>query len=169
MNSSPRALRACDDLRRVVEHGGVDQMRRRQVELVEQFQAAPHADPVAVVAPGKGARIGRRVGDGEQVALTCAESEMLDVQPEIDREPLAARPGIILALGDRRIGVAVVVRQAMVCGSSVVGSGEVGIHGAESGDGLGVEGALLGPGLSDGPPLVVEVAVGVACRAPAWR
>ena len=84
-------------------------MRRRQVELVEQFEAAPHADPVAVVAPGEGARIGRRAGHGQQMAVARAEGEMLDVEAEIDREPLAVRPGVVLALGDRRVGVAVVV------------------------------------------------------------
>ena len=170
MNSSPRAFSAVDDLRRVVEHRGVDQVRRRQVELVEQFEAAPHADPVAVVAPGEGARIGRRVGDGQQMPLARAEGEMLDVEAEIDREPLAARPGIILALGDRRIGIAVVVRQAdrgLILAAVILSAAR--ISGRESscarscvsarttvapatsafiagsGDGLGMEGALLGP------------------------
>jgi hypothetical protein len=32
--------------------------------------------------------------------VTGAEGEMLDVEAEIDREPLALGPGIILALGD---------------------------------------------------------------------
>ena len=97
-------LQRIDDLRRVVEHRGVDQVRGRQVQFVEQLEAAPHAHAVAVVAPRKGARIGRRVGDGEQMALACAEGEMLDVEAEIDRESLAARPGVVRAFGDRRIG-----------------------------------------------------------------
>src|SRR6185503_13203377 len=48
----------------------------------------------------------------QQMALARTVGEMLDVEAEIDREPLAARPGVVLALGDRRIGVAVVIGQA---------------------------------------------------------
>ena len=47
-------LQCVDDPRRVVEHGRVDEVRRRQVEFVEQVEAAPDADPVAVIAPGEG-------------------------------------------------------------------------------------------------------------------
>src|SRR5262249_17647120 len=100
------------DLRGIVEYSGVDQVRRRQAEFVEQFEAAPHADPVAVVAPGKGPRIRRRIGDSQEMTLARAKGEVLDVQSEIKRQSLAARPGIVLALGDRRIDVTVVIRQA---------------------------------------------------------
>jgi hypothetical protein len=34
---------------------------------------------------------------------------MLDVEAEIDREPLSIRPGIIRAIDDRRIGIAMVI------------------------------------------------------------
>src|SRR5262249_40664295 len=99
------------DLRRVVEYRGVDEMSGRKVELVEQLQATPHADAVAVVAPGEGARIGRRAGHRQQMPVTGAAREMLDVEPEIHREPLAAWPGIVCPLGDRRVDVAVMVGQ----------------------------------------------------------
>src|SRR5215468_10608712 len=100
------------DLRRVVEHRGVDQVGGRQVELVEQFQAAPHADAVAIVAPGEGARIGRRARHRQQVPIARAEGEMLDVEAEIDRQPLAAGPGIVRPLDDRGVGITIVIRQA---------------------------------------------------------
>jgi hypothetical protein len=99
-------------------------VRSRQVELVEQFQASPDADPVAVVAPGEGARIGRRAGHGEQMAIASAESEMLDVEAEIDRQPLALRPGIVLTFDDGRIGVAIVVGETEHESSFVVLSAE---------------------------------------------
>src|SRR5262249_49814594 len=99
------------DLRRVVEHRGVDQVRGRQVELVEQLQATPYTDTIAVVAPGEGARIGRRADHREQMAVSGAEGEMLDVEAELDREPLAVPPGIVRPFDDRRIGIAIVVGQ----------------------------------------------------------
>jgi len=48
-----------------------------------------------------------------------AEREMLDVEAEVDGEPLAAGPRIVRPLGDRRVGVAIVVRETEHHGSSV--------------------------------------------------
>src|SRR6185437_14173074 len=62
-----------------------------------------------VIAPGEGAGIGRRARHGEQVPLAGAEREMLDVEAEIDREPLAVRPRIIRAVDDRRVRIAAVI------------------------------------------------------------
>src|SRR5258707_9106386 len=41
-----------DDARRIVENRGVDQMSRGEVQFIEQFEAAPNANPVAVITPG---------------------------------------------------------------------------------------------------------------------
>src|SRR4029077_2369201 len=53
--------------------------------------------------------VGRRAGYGQQMTVARTEGEMLDVEAEIDRQTLALWPGVILALGDRRVGVTVVV------------------------------------------------------------
>ena len=56
-----------------------------------------------------GARL--RAGRGRGVAEAFTKAEMLDVECAIEGETLAARPGEIRPLGDRRVGVAVVLLQ----------------------------------------------------------
>jgi hypothetical protein len=43
-----------DDARCIVENRRVDQVSRREVQFIEQFEAAPNPNPVAVIAPGEG-------------------------------------------------------------------------------------------------------------------
>ena len=45
------------------------------------------------------------------MAEAFAKAEMLDVKRAIESQALAVRPGEVLPLGDRRIGVAIVLLQ----------------------------------------------------------
>src|SRR5689334_7858110 len=93
-------LEGVDDTGRVIEHGRVDEMSGRQIELVEQVETAPDADPVAVVPPREGPRIRCRACDGQEMAFAGAEGEMFDVEAEIDGQPLSVRPGVVRPVDD---------------------------------------------------------------------
>ena len=80
-----------DDLRIVVADRAVEQDGGRQLELVENLEQAPVADAVAVVAPGIVAR-GLLAAAHRVHADAGAEREMLDVERDVEGEPLAARP-----------------------------------------------------------------------------
>ena len=87
-----------DHLRAIVVELGVDQQRIRQVVGLGELEQAPGADAVAVVAPGEAALVRLRVRRGVVVAEALAESEVLDVEAQVHREALAARPAVVLAL-----------------------------------------------------------------------
>src|SRR5262249_36924974 len=94
-----------DDLRVVIADAAVQQDRGGQLEFVEDFKQPPIADPVAVIAPGEVARGLLAAANGIH-PQPGAEREMLDVKRDIEGEPLAARPSVVLPLDDRRVGVA---------------------------------------------------------------
>ena len=97
-----------DDLRIVMADAAVEQDRRRQLQLVEDLEQPPVADAVAVVAPGEIAR-GLRAGAVARVhADAGAEGEVLDVERNVEGQPLALRPAVIGPRRDRRIVIAVV-------------------------------------------------------------
>jgi hypothetical protein len=100
-----------DDTRRIIENGGVDQVSCRQVQFIEQVEAAPDANPVAVISPGKSSGIRCRACHGQEVTFTRAECEVFDVETEIDRQPLPVRPAIVRTVDDWRIGVAIMIRK----------------------------------------------------------
>ena len=95
-----------DELRVMVANTAVQENRRRQFQIVQDFEQAPISDPVAVIAPGEvacgllAAAIGRIHPD------PGAEREMFDVQRHIERQPLPVRPGVVWPVDDRRIGIA---------------------------------------------------------------
>jgi hypothetical protein len=91
------------DLRVVVADAAVQKNRGKQFQLVQDLEQAPIADPVAVVAPGEIAR--RLLAAAHRIHSQPAEGEMLDVERDIEGEPLASRPVVVFALDDRRIGV----------------------------------------------------------------
>src|SRR6185503_14068313 len=98
-------------LRAIVVELAVEQHGVRQVVVVGELQKPPRADAVAVVAPGEAAHVGLRLRHRVVVAQAFAESEMLDVETEMHRETLAARPGVIGSFHNRRIVVAAVRAQ----------------------------------------------------------
>ena len=105
-----------DQLRAIVVKRGVDERGGRQ-RVVEEFEAAPHADAVAVVAPGIVQHVGFGTFRAERRAEALAESEVLDVESR-DTPPAGAPPGqsIMRAPRDGRIGDsgrALVVRAAL--------------------------------------------------------
>src|SRR6516165_992050 len=102
-------LECIDDTGRIVEHCRVDEMGRRQVEFIEEFEAAPNADPVAVVPPGERPGVRSNSGHGQEMTFARTEREMFDVEAEIDREPLAVRPGVVRAVNDRRVSITIVI------------------------------------------------------------
>jgi hypothetical protein len=102
-------LERVDDARRIVEHRRVDQVGRRKVQLIEQIEATPHADPVAVVPPGESPGIWRSACDGQEMSFTRAECEMFDVEAKINRQPFSVRPGIVRAVDDRRVSIAIMI------------------------------------------------------------
>ena len=99
---------ALHDLRRVVVDRRVDQVAGGKAELVEQVEHAPDADPEPVVAPSVVADVGLRPGSGRGVAHPLAVAEMLDVEADIEGEPLAVRPVVLRAVDDRGVVVAAV-------------------------------------------------------------
>ena len=102
---------ALADLGMVVEDHRVQVVGERAGELVEEVEHAPDADAVAVVAPRVVAlRLWRRAA-GRVRAEARAEGKVLDVVAEVDGEPLAAGPRVVLAAVDRHVVVAVVDRQ----------------------------------------------------------
>src|SRR5262249_54542191 len=81
-----------------------------QFELVQDFEQAPVPNPVAVVAPGEIAR--RLLAAAHRIHPQAGpEREMLDVERDIEGEPLASRPTVVFQLDDRRIGVSGMARE----------------------------------------------------------
>src|SRR5262249_13985731 len=99
-----------DDLRIVVADAAVEQDGGRQLQLVENFEQPPVSDAIAVVAPSEVAR-GLLAGVVRVHPDPGAEREMLDVEGDVERELLAAGPGIVRPLDDRRIVIAGMARK----------------------------------------------------------
>jgi hypothetical protein len=78
-------LQCVDDTGRIVENRRVDQVSRREVQFIEQFEAAPNANPVAVIAPGEGPGVWSRSCYGQEMTFARAEREVFDVEAEIYR------------------------------------------------------------------------------------
>ena len=110
---------AVADLRVVLVEQRIDVVCRRQLELLEQVEQAPDADSVAVVAPGIIALLLRLALLGRIPAGALAIGVDLDIGGDAERQPLAAGPGIVLALADDRIVVAIVLGQRQHRMSSV--------------------------------------------------
>src|SRR3989454_3225141 len=90
-------------------------VRERQLQLLGEVEQPPDPDAVAVVAPGV---VPLRLGLarlGVVVSEPRAEGKALDVGGDAEREPLALRPGIVLAIGDRNVVVARVPREKIPC------------------------------------------------------
>src|ERR1700680_4387589 len=100
-----------DDAGRIVENRRVDQVSRREVQFIEQFEAAPNANPIAVIAPGEGTWVWRRPCYGQEMTFARAEREVFDVEAEIDRQPLSFWPGVVRPVNDRRISIAIMIRK----------------------------------------------------------
>src|SRR6266436_2132972 len=97
------------DTGRIVENRRVDQVSRRKIQFIEQFEAAPNANPVAVIAPGEGPGVRSRSCYGQKMTFARAEGEVFDVEAEIDRQPLAIWPGVVRTVNDRRISIAIMI------------------------------------------------------------
>jgi len=98
-----------DDTGRIVENRRVDQVSRREVQFIEQCEAAPNANPVAVISPGEGPGVWSRSCYGQEMTIACAEREVFDVEAEIDRQPLSVWPGVVRTVNDRRISIAIMI------------------------------------------------------------
>ena len=77
----------------MIAHAAVQQDRGGQLQLVEDFEQAPIADAIAIVAPGEVARRLLTAADGIH-ADSRAEREVLDIERDIEGKPLATRPGV---------------------------------------------------------------------------
>ncbi|MFM9968610.1 MAG: hypothetical protein ACKVQK_09460 [Burkholderiales bacterium] len=99
------------DVRRHVVDRGVHLRFDGDTQFIEHLEQAPHANTVAIVAPSEN-RVARcLVRRGNRRALARTKAESLDVERNVDGEPLAARPGIIRALGDIGVGITAVGAQ----------------------------------------------------------
>ena len=78
-------FQSIDDTGRIIENRGVDQVSCRQVQFIEQVEATPNANPVAVISPGKSSGIRCRACHGQEVTFARAECEVFDVEAEIYR------------------------------------------------------------------------------------
>ena len=99
------------DLRRVLVDQAVRAVPGGELELVQQVEQAPDADPIAVVAPGIIAVRLRLAGLRRVVAEARAEGEPLDVGGDGEREPPALGPCVVAPRRQGRIVIAVVLRQ----------------------------------------------------------
>ena len=100
-----------ENLRRFFIQPAIGVMRGGQFHFVEHIEKAPDADAVAVVAPRIIAMGLRLAVLGVVVAAPLAERETFDIGRQTECETLATGPVVVLALGDRRVIVAPVVRQ----------------------------------------------------------
>ena len=95
-----------DELGAVVIERGIEDGGGGELELVEQREAAPGADPVAIVAPGIVEHVGLGALRPERGAQPLAEVEVLEVEAEVDRQALLAGLVVVGAPGNRRVTVA---------------------------------------------------------------
>src|SRR5262249_48782591 len=84
-----------DDVRIVMADHAVQQDGGRQLQLVQHREQAPVADAVAVVAPGIVAAGLRPAAVGRIHADPGPEREVLDVERDIEGEPLSLRPAVV--------------------------------------------------------------------------
>src|SRR5687767_1976753 len=95
-----------DHLRAVVVERGVDERADRELQVLEQLEAAPDADAIAVVAPGEIEDIGLRALGPQRGTQPGAELEVLDVEAQVDRQTPPARPVVVTPPRDGRVRVA---------------------------------------------------------------
>ena len=120
--------------RAMVQQRRVDQSGRGQAELVEQFEAAPGADPVAVFTPAVVQHIGLRRSRTDAGTEPFAEGKVLEVEAEVDRQPMAAGPAEVRALRDRAVAKA-----------AAVGKGLEAVHGMNPCKGRGCAQSVASP------------------------
>src|SRR5262249_41684548 len=94
-----------DDLGVVIANTTVQQDRRGQLQIVQDFEQAPISDSVAVVAPSEVSRRLLAGAVGGIHANAGAEREVFDIERHVERQPLSIGPRIVPPLDDRRIGV----------------------------------------------------------------
>jgi hypothetical protein len=94
-----------DHFRAIVVERGIDERAHRQLERIEQLQAAPNADAVAIVPPRMVEHVGLGTLRAERGAQAGAEVEVLYVEADVDREALLAGPVVVRAPGNCRIRV----------------------------------------------------------------
>ena len=95
-------------LRRLLYHCRIGDERHRQAEFAGEIGEAEHADPVAIVAPGVIEHVGLRSARRKLGAEAFAEGEPFEIEADIDGKPLALRPVVDRARGDRRVRIAAV-------------------------------------------------------------
>lgn len=96
------------DFRAVVINAAIREHGERKLQVVENVDQSPHADAVAIVAPGIVEDIRLRTAGAELGAQAVAECEMFEVESDIDGKPLSIRPHEVRAARDRAIAVAIV-------------------------------------------------------------
>ena len=118
----PARFDLLDDLGVVVADAAVQQDGRGKLELIEHLEEPPVADAVAVVAPREVAGRLLAAAVGRIHSQPGAEGEMLDIERDIERQPLSARPLVTGPLDDGRIGIACVAGKLQHCCSLLLGS-----------------------------------------------
>src|ERR1700704_5677111 len=102
------ALYPLDNVGKILADEAVEQDRRGQLQFVEQAEDSPDADAKAVVALGVVALGLRAAALGRVGGAAGQKGELLDVERDVESEPLAARPVEVASLLNRRIVIAVV-------------------------------------------------------------
>ena len=87
-------------------------MTHRQAEAVHHVEDPPDADPEAIVTPAEVAGVRRRAERGRCMAEALAETEVLDIQGDVEREFLVAWPSESRSLMNRRVVIAAVLFEA---------------------------------------------------------
>ena len=80
-------------------------------ELIEQLEAAPRADAVAVFAPAVVEHVRRWRRRADRRAEPLAEREVLEVEPDVQRQPRTAGPTVRRPPRDRPVAEAAMVGQ----------------------------------------------------------
>src|SRR5258708_7961434 len=98
-----------EELRAVIVKSGIGDDGDRHAQRLEELEAAPRADAVAVVAPTVVQHIGFVARRPELRAQSLTERKVLEVVAEVNGKPAPARPAVVRPRVDRRIGIAAVV------------------------------------------------------------
>src|SRR5262245_34160022 len=98
----PALFDLLDDVRILLADCRIQQDRSRRLTPGAKLEEAPAADASAVVAPRVIAG-GLRGGAIVRIdSLAGLKREVLDVERDVERKPVASRPRILLALRDRQ-------------------------------------------------------------------
>ena len=98
-------------LGRIVIDRRVHQVTHREAKRIEKVEHTPDSDPQTIVPPREIPHVGLGAGVGRCVTKPLAETEMFNIETEINGKALAIGPVVIRPFSNRRIVVSVMFFQ----------------------------------------------------------